>query len=87
MDHDAGARPFLNEYALALTNGTAVRGLVMAPYYRIATLSAVPMVNPDGVDLVIHGPPREQPYRDRVVAINGGSMDFSRWKANIRASI
>lgn len=75
---------FLNEFALALTNGSTIRGLAMAPYYRTATLSAVPMVNPDGVDLVIHGPPQEQPYRDRVVAINGGSMDFSRWKANIR---
>jgi len=75
---------FLNEYALALTLGGSIRGLVMAPFYQIATLSAVPMVNPDGVDLVINGPPAQQPYRDRVREINGGSLDFSGWKANIR---
>jgi g-D-glutamyl-meso-diaminopimelate peptidase len=75
---------FLNEYALALTVGGTIRGLVMEPYYLNAMLSAVPMVNPDGVDLVINGPPEQQPYRDRVREINGGSDDFSGWKANIR---
>lgn len=39
---------FLNDYLLALTNNGVIRGLVMAPYYDSATLSLVPMVNPDG---------------------------------------
>ncbi|MNZ75627.1 Gamma-D-glutamyl-L-diamino acid endopeptidase 1 [compost metagenome] len=42
------------------------------------------MVNPDGVDLVVNGPPSEEPYRSDVLRINGGSDDFSGWKANIR---
>jgi len=75
---------FLNDYLLALTNGTPLRGLMMEPYYRNAMLSLVPMVNPDGVDLVINGPPGEEPYRSQVIAINGGQADFSGWKANIR---
>jgi len=75
---------FLNEYALALTNFGSIRGLVMAPFYELTMLSAVPMVNPDGVNLVINGPPEEQPYRSQVLEINRGSADFSGWKANIR---
>ncbi|NEU31816.1 LysM peptidoglycan-binding domain-containing protein [bacterium LRH843] len=75
---------FINDYALALTNGTPIRGLAMFPYYERVELSVVPMVNPDGVDLVINGPPNEEPYRSDVLAINGGQTDFSGWKANIR---
>lgn len=75
---------FLNDYLLALTNGTRIRGLNVAPYYQNALLSTVPMVNPDGVDLVINGLPSEEPYRSSVLSINRGSTDFSGWKANIR---
>ncbi|QGG48365.1 M14 family metallopeptidase [Heliorestis convoluta] len=74
----------LNEYVLALTNGRPIRGLVMAPYYEDVLLSMVPMVNPDGVDLVIRGAPAEEPYRTFVLALNEGRTDFSNWRANIR---
>jgi g-D-glutamyl-meso-diaminopimelate peptidase len=75
---------FLNEYLMALTNNGAIRGRYMLPYYGIASLSVVPMVNPDGVDLVVNGRPQQEPYRSQVLVINGGSEDFSGWKANIR---
>lgn len=75
---------FINEYLLALTNRGTMRGLYMAPFYDQAMLSVVPMVNPDGVDLVIHGAPDEKPYHDEVMKLNKGSNDFSEWKANIR---
>ncbi|PYI55882.1 M14 family metallopeptidase [Paenibacillus flagellatus] len=74
----------MNEYLLALTNRGAIRGLQMGPFYDTATLSVVPMVNPDGVDLVVRGLPASEPYRSSVLQINGGSTDFSGWKANIR---
>jgi g-D-glutamyl-meso-diaminopimelate peptidase len=75
---------FLNDYLLALTNQSAIRGLEMFRYYQRATLSTVPMVNPDGVSLVLNGPPASEPWRSRVVEYNRGSTDFSGWKANIR---
>lgn len=75
---------FLNDYLLALTNQTSIRGLQMLPLYEQTMLSIVPMVNPDGVDLVINGPPEAEPYRDLVLDLNAGSADFSGWKANIR---
>jgi g-D-glutamyl-meso-diaminopimelate peptidase len=75
---------FLNDYVLSLTNQNSIRGLSMLPIYLETTLSIVPMVNPDGVDLVLTGPPASEPWRSRVIEYNNGSTDFSGWKANIR---
>ncbi|KGX85235.1 M14 family metallopeptidase [Pontibacillus marinus] len=74
---------FLNDYLLSLTNQTPIRGLDMLPYYNSKTLSVVPMVNPDGVNLVINGPPNEEPFQSNVLEINNGSTNFNGWKANI----
>ncbi|KZO00063.1 M14 family metallopeptidase [Bacillus badius] len=73
---------FLNEYLLSLTNYPVMRGVQTLPLYMNTQLSAVPMVDPDGVNLVLNGPPPER--EKEVVAINKGSYDFSGWKANIR---
>ena len=72
----------LNEFLLSLTNGYPVRGVYTLPLYNKNRLSIVPMVNPDGVDLVLNGPSQEQ--KEKLIAMNGGSSDFSGWKANIR---
>jgi len=42
----------------------------------------VPMLNPDGVELQIHGLPEDPALRERLLFYNGGSNDFSRWQAN-----
>ncbi|KKB44090.1 M14 family metallopeptidase [Bacillus thermotolerans] len=72
---------FLNEYLLSLTNNTPIKGVATLPVYGLTELSAVPLVNPDGVNLVLNGPPPER--EEEVVALNRGSRDFSGWKANI----
>ncbi|KMJ60108.1 peptidase M14 [Bacillus sp. LL01] len=74
----------LNDYLLALTNGNQLRGLPCLPLYEQTELSIVPMVNPDGVDLVLNGPPNLEPFRQTVVKINQERADFMGWKANIR---
>ncbi len=48
------------------------------------TVHIVPMLNPDGVDYQIHGPDQDNPIHTRVIAMNGGSADFSSWQANAR---
>lgn len=73
----------LNKYLLALMNYRPIRGRNILPYYNATFLSLVPMVNPDGVDLVINGLPPE-PYRSTVLSINRGNSDFSGWRGNIR---
>ncbi|MFZ3588140.1 M14 family metallopeptidase [Bacillus sp. DJP31] len=75
---------FVNDYLVALTTDSSIRGFYMQPFYKEVTLSIVPMVNPDGVDLVLTGPPNLEPYRSNVLEINKASLDFSNWKANIR---
>lgn len=46
-------------------------------------ISIVPMVNPDGVDLVLHGIDAAEDYKNEVLKINNNNTDFSLWKANI----
>lgn len=74
----------LNEYLRALSDNRSIRQRRVLTYYNDTCLSLVPMVNPDGVDLVLHGAPAQEPYRSNVLSINGGGTDFSGWKANIR---
>jgi g-D-glutamyl-meso-diaminopimelate peptidase len=71
----------LNSYLLLLTNGLSEEENPLLWYHNVE-LSLVPMVNPDGVDLVINGPSQE--VRDDVIRINEGSEEFVHWKANIR---
>ncbi|MDQ1145949.1 murein tripeptide amidase MpaA [Bacillus sp. SORGH_AS 510] len=52
------------------------------PEMRIGTGNK--KVNPDGVDLVLHGPSASEPWNTRVIEYNKGGKDFSGWKANIR---
>ncbi|MER2106958.1 MAG: M14 family metallopeptidase [Solibacillus sp.] len=73
----------LNDYLLALTNNRSIRGVSLLPVYVQTTLMIVPMVNPDGVDLVLNGPPANETIRTKVIDWNNGSTDFSGWKANI----
>lgn len=83
MDYHPYHFDLLNDYLLSLTNHTPIRGLSTFPLYQQTTLSIVPMVNPDGVNLVLNGPPANEPWRSKVVEWNNGSLDFSGWKANI----
>ncbi|MBO0959508.1 M14 family metallocarboxypeptidase [Neobacillus sp. MM2021_6] len=71
----------VNHYLLALTNGTLMKGSKVLNLYQEVELSVVPMVNPDGVDLVLNGPPDH--LREEVMRMNEGSDDFIHWKANI----
>lgn len=74
---------FLNDYLLAITNNQLLQGMPMLAQYVETTLSIVPMVNPDGVDLVLNGLPPDEVVRDQLLKWNNGSNDFSGWKANI----
>lgn len=72
----------LNTLLLSMTNNEPIRGISGLHLYNTVDLSIVPMVNPDGVNLVLVGPPEE--VREQVIRINRGSTNFSGWKANIR---
>ncbi|MGP4071882.1 M14 family zinc carboxypeptidase [Piscibacillus sp. B03] len=75
---------FLHDYLLSLSSNEPIRGVDMNTFYNQITLSLVPMVNPDGVDLLNEGLPNEEEFRDLVLSINNQSTNFNNWKANIR---
>lgn len=75
---------FVADYARAVAGGQQLAGRDVGPLYRDATVWVVPMVNPDGVNLVIDGLEAAGPLREQVVRWNEGSADFSRWRANMR---
>ncbi|HZG87159.1 M14 family metallocarboxypeptidase [Paenibacillus sp.] len=75
---------FVEEAARAAQRGESFRGRDAAELFRRVTLDAVPMVNPDGVELVVRGLGADHPLRRELLAWNGGSDDFSGWKANAR---
>ncbi|RLQ98236.1 M14 family metallopeptidase [Falsibacillus albus] len=73
---------FINELALSVTNGKEIMHTNMLKIFETRSISIVPMVNPDGVDLVLNGPPSH--IKDKLIQLNGGRDDFTGWKANIR---
>ncbi|GAA0611317.1 hypothetical protein GCM10009001_30700 [Virgibacillus siamensis] len=75
---------FVNEYVLAITNNRPIRNLKMLPLFNETTLSIVPMVNPDGVNLVLNGASSAGNFQEKVLAMNDQSNDFTNWKANIK---
>jgi len=72
----------VTNYLLALTNRSMIDRYNLLQFYNDVELSIVPMVNPDGVDLVLNGPPPN--LREELIAMNNGSNEFVHWKANIR---
>lgn len=74
---------FVNEYCEYLKAGRQMYGIGMEYLSRICSITVIPMLNPDGVDLQIGGIPEDCPMKERLLKMNGGS-DFSGWQANIR---
>ncbi|MCL6618033.1 MAG: hypothetical protein K6T39_13315, partial [Anoxybacillus ayderensis] len=59
---------FVRDYVQALKDKQHLFGYDVQPLYKKTTLSVVPMVNPDGVDLVLHGRKAAQHYEEEVLS-------------------
>lgn len=76
---------FIENFSKAYSEGTNINGYNIRDIWNKSTIYIMPMVNPDGVDLVINGLQRDNPYYYDLIKWNNGSMDFSQnWEANIR---
>lgn len=75
---------WMEQAASAWRCGQRLCGLRPEELFEQITVWAVPMVNPDGVDLVLNRLAEDHPYAEKIRSWNGGSSDFSQWKANIR---
>lgn len=78
---------FLEQYAKAISEAGTIFGFSAQELYQKTTLHLVPMVNPDGVELVTGGlRPQDPGYAQaQAIAANYPSIPFpSGWKANLR---
>ncbi len=74
---------FINEYCEYYKNGKRVFSINIGNLFRTHLLCIIPMLNPDGVDIEIHGADAS-PIPDRLKMMNGGEADFTHWQANGR---
>ncbi|WP_029452659.1 M14 family metallopeptidase [Clostridium algidicarnis] len=76
---------FIEDFSKAYSEDGLINGYRIKDIFNKSTIYIMPMVNPDGVDLVIEGLKRDNPYYSRLIQWNKGSTDFSKdWQANIR---
>ncbi|SUY46604.1 zinc carboxypeptidase family protein [Clostridium putrefaciens] len=76
---------FIEEFSKAYSEDGIINGYRIKDIFSKSTIYIVPMVNPDGVDLVIDGLKRDNPYYSNLIQWNKGNSDFSKdWQANIR---
>jgi g-D-glutamyl-meso-diaminopimelate peptidase len=75
------AEDFLKSYVL----DQLLAGFNPREIWDRSSIYLIPMVNPDGVDLVLNGLSSDNPYYRNLIRWNKGSFDFSEdWQANNR---
>lgn len=73
---------FLEELCYALTNGKELAGVPVAPALEGHSAVFLPCVNPDGVEIALHGPRAAGKYQQLVERAMRGSVE--KWNANAR---
>jgi g-D-glutamyl-meso-diaminopimelate peptidase len=78
---------FIENYAKAYSNGTTLRGYNIKDLYNSSSMYLIPMVNPDGVDMVTYWPNYPNPVYTQASKLNKTGLPIpSVWKANIRGT-
>ena len=75
---------FAEELCLAIEAGDCRFALDLRSLLECRRLILVPIVNPDGVRLATEGLTPDLPTVERLLRLNCGDPDFSRWQANAR---
>jgi g-D-glutamyl-meso-diaminopimelate peptidase len=75
---------FAEDYATAYRNRSLIGGKEAAKLFGKTTLYIAPMLNPDGVELVLEGLKPAHPLFKELLLWNRGSIRFGSWKANTR---
>lgn len=78
---------FTEDFCYSYVNGVTVDGFSPSALYDDVSIYIMPMVNPDGVDLVTGATDKDSPEYKQAYAIRGNQVPFpSGWKANIRGT-
>lgn len=75
---------FVKDICSMKEEGGAIYGFSAEYILKKYTLTIIPILNPDGAGYCSCGIFDENPLKDRVIKINGGSEDFSNWIGNAR---
>jgi g-D-glutamyl-meso-diaminopimelate peptidase len=76
---------FIENFSKAYAEGANLGGYNVREIWSKSTIYILPMVNPDGVNLVLDGLQRDNPFYTNLIRWNNGSTDFSKvWQANNR---
>ena len=76
---------FIQNYAKAYSTGTSILGYNIRELFNLTSIYIVPLVNPDGVDLVAYWPNYSDPAFIAAARLNRTGLPLpSVWKANIR---
>lgn len=76
---------FIENFSRGYSDNSRIQGYNIRDIWSRSSIYIMLMVNPDGVDLVLSGLKRDNPYYDRLIAWNDTGLPFSRvWNANIR---
>jgi g-D-glutamyl-meso-diaminopimelate peptidase len=76
---------FIEDFAKAYSVGGSIRGYNIRNIYNYSSIYIVPMVNPDGVNLVTYWPNYPSLAYQQAAQLNTTGLPLPRvWKANIR---
>ncbi|WP_308634820.1 M14 family metallopeptidase [Paenibacillus silvisoli] len=75
---------FAEDIAQAAATEGRICGVDIRQLLREVTIWLVPLVNPDGAELVQEGAGKNHPFYNELMDWNNGSPRFTKWKANIR---
>ncbi len=76
---------FIENYSRAYSEGRSIRGYSIPSLFNSSSIYIVPIVNPDGVDLVNLWPNYTNPAYSQAAQLNRTGLPLPRvWKANIR---
>jgi g-D-glutamyl-meso-diaminopimelate peptidase len=76
---------FIEDYSKAYANNSSLLGYNIRDMYNRTSIYVIPLVNPDGVDLVAYWPTYSDPAFTRAARLNQTGLPLpSVWKANIR---
>lgn len=76
---------FVEDYAKAYSEGRNILGYNIRELFNLVSIYIIPLVNPDGVDLVAYWPSYSDPAFTQAARLNKTGLPLpSVWKANIR---
>ncbi|NLK72287.1 MAG: LysM peptidoglycan-binding domain-containing protein [Clostridiales bacterium] len=76
---------WIENFSSAYAVSRNIRGYDVRSIWDQSTIYIIPMVNPDGIDIVLNGPQPDNPYYNQLLEWNDTGRPFSQvWNANTR---